>query len=115
MAKYTETIHIRVTPEQLKKLDGFVDRQGSDRNKAIRKFLDICLAQDLVVVPLTREESRFIESICDTAGVDAHEAVKMVMLAYSTLMESPLWKIVKPVDQILEEMKENVRGKVGGV
>ena len=80
--------------------------EGSGVKKAdvVRRAIEIVGSEDHVVVPLTVKERLFIEGICNTAGVQPPDAVKMVLLSYHTLMSSPLWKLVKPVDEILEEM-----------
>jgi len=113
--RYVETFNVRFTKEQKKILDRLAE--GSDVSKAdvVRRAVEILGSEDHVVVPLTVKERLFIEGICNTAGVQPPDAVKMVLLSYHTLMSSPLWKIVKPVDEILEEMgvEEIERGEPG--
>ena len=75
------------------------------RVDTIRRAIEILGSEDHVVVPLTIKERQFIEGVCDTAGVQPPDAVKLVLLSYHTLMSSPLWKIVRPVTEILDEMK----------
>ena len=81
--------------------------EGSGVSKAdvLRRAIEILGSEDHVVVPLSVKERLFIEGICNTAGVQPPDAVKIVLLSYHTLMSSPLWKIVRPVDEILDEMK----------
>ena len=103
--KYTEIFNIRLTKEQMDILTRLAENSGANRIDVVRRAIEIVGSQDHVVVPLTVEERLFIEGICDTAGVQPPDAVKMVLLSYHTLMSSPLWKVVKPVDEILDEMR----------
>ena len=89
--------------------------EGSGVKKAdvVRRAIEIVGSEDHVVVPLTVKERLFIEGICNTAGVQPPDAVKMVLLSYHTLMRSPLWKVVKPVDEILDEMRAEEDERAG--
>ena len=102
--KYEETFHVRLTKKQMSTLEKLAEG-GVTKADVLRRALEIVGSEDHVVVPLSVKERLFIEGICDTAGVPPPDAVKMVLLSYHTLMSSPLWKIVKPVDEILDEMK----------
>ena len=86
-------------------LTRLAENSGVNKIDVVRRAIEIVGSEDHVVVPLTLEERQFIEGICNTAGVQPPDAVKMVLLSYHTLMSSPLWKVVKPVDKILEEME----------
>ena len=88
---------------------------GVNRIDVVRRAIEIVGSEDHVIVPLTEKERLFIEGICNTAGVQPPDAVKMVLLSYHTLMSSPLWKVVKPVDEILSEMgvEEDERERLG--
>ena len=103
--RYPEVFNVRFSKEQMKILDRMAERSGVKKADVLRRAIEIVGSEDYVVVPLTLKERQFIEGICDTAGVQPPDAVKMVLLSYHTLMSSPLWKVVKPVDQIIEEMK----------
>jgi len=102
--RYVETFNVRFTKEQKDILDRLAEGSGVSKADVIRRAVEIVGSEDHVVVPLTLKERQFIEGICNTAGVQPPDAVKMVLLSYHTLLSSPLWKIVKPVDEILEEM-----------
>ena len=110
---YEETFHVRLTKKQMKKLCELA-RSGQSKADVVRRAIDVVASEDHVVVPLSVKERLFIEGICETAGVQPSDAVKLVLLSYHTLMSSPLWKIVKPVNEILDEMKgeKDERGKV---
>lgn len=112
--KYDETFHVRLTKNQMKVLTRLAERSDVTKADVVRRAIEIVGSEDHVVVPLSVKERLFIEGICDTAGVQPSDAVKMVLLSYHTLMSSPLWKIVKPVNEILDEMKaeKDERGKV---
>jgi len=84
-------------------LTKLAERGGVTKAQVIRHAIEIVESDDYVVVPLTVKERLFIEGICNTAGVQPDEAVKMVLLSYHTLMSKELWRLVKPIDQILDE------------
>ncbi len=103
--KYTEIFNIRLTKEQNDILTRLAENSGENKIDVIRRAIEIIGSEDHVVVPLTVKERLLIEGICNTAGVQPPDAVKMIMLGYHTFMSSPLWKVVRPVDEILEEMR----------
>jgi len=96
-------------------LTKLAEQGGVKKADVVRRAIEIVGSEDHIVVPLTVKERLFIEGICNTAGVQPSDAVKIVLLSYHTLMSSPLWKIVKPVDEILDEMKveEDEREGIG--
>ena len=100
-----EPFNVRFTKKQIEILDGLAERSGQSKAEVVRRAIEIVGSEDHVVVPLTVKERLFIEGICNAAGVQPPDAVKMVLLSYHTLMSSPLWKVVKPVDEILAEME----------
>lgn len=102
---YEETFHVRLTEKQMETLSKLAEQSGATRADVVRRAIEIVGSDDHVVVPLTTKERLFIEGICNTAGVQPPDAVKIVLLSYHTLMSSPLWKLVRPVDEILDEMK----------
>jgi len=112
---YDETFHVRLTKKQMSTLEKLAERNNVTKADVIRRAIEIVGSEDHIVVPLTVKERLFIEGICNTAGVQPSDAVKIVLLSYHTLMSSPLWKIVKPVDKILDEMKaeEDEREGIG--
>ena len=102
--KYPEKFDVRLTKKQMSTLSKMAGRSGETKAEVVRRAIEILGLEDHVVVPLTVKERLFIEGVCNTAGVQPPDAVKMVLLSYHTLMSSPLWKVVKPVDEILGEM-----------
>ena len=112
---YDETFHVRFTQKQVEILSKLAERSGESKADVLRRAIEILGSEDHVVVSLSVKERLFIEGICNTAGVQPPDAIKIVLLSYHTLMSSPLWKIVKPVDEILDEMRveENEREEIG--
>ena len=86
-------------------LSSLAERSGVKKADVVRRAVEILGSEDHVIVPLSVKERLFIEGVCNTAGVQPPDAVKMVLLSYHTLMSSPLWKVVKPVNEILDEMR----------
>ena len=111
--RYEESIKVRLTKKQKTRLEQLAETSGEPIASVVRRALDIVDADDHVFVPLTMKERLFIEGICNEAGVQPADAVKMILLSYHTLMSSPLWKIVKPVDEILDEMGAEVGEREG--
>ena len=105
---YEEDVHVRLTKKQMEILSKLAGQSGVSTSDVVRRAIEIVGSQDHVVVPLSVKERLFIEGICNTAGVQPPDAVKIVLLSYHTLMSSPLWKIVKPVDKILDEMRMDI-------
>lgn len=103
--RYDEVFNVRFSKDQMKILGRLAERSGVSKADVLRRAIEIVGSDDHVVVPLSDKERLFIEGICNTAEVQPADAVKIVLLSYHTLMSSPLWKIVKPVDEILDEMK----------
>jgi hypothetical protein len=105
--RFTEPYRVRFTKKQMDTLSKLAAQSGMNRADVVRRAIEIMGSEDHVVVPLTVKERLFIEGICNTAGVQPSDAVKIVLLSYHTLMSAPLWRIVKPVDEVLEEMEGN--------
>lgn len=102
--RYPEVFNVRFTEQQMAVLERLAERSGETKADIVRRAVEIVGSAEHVVVPLTVTERRFIEGIRNTAGVQPPDAVKMVLLSYHTLMSSPLWRIVKPIDEVLNEM-----------
>jgi len=102
---YEKLLHVRVTEEQHKKLHELADAYDKTTADLIRQTVDLLTSKDYIVIPLNARERMFIEGVADTCGVEPSEAVRMVLLSYHTLMSKELWKLVKPIDQILDEAR----------
>jgi len=103
--RYENVFTVRLTQKQMNLLSKLTRQSSMNRADVIRRALEIAGSEDHVVVPLSEKERLLIEGICEVAGVQPPDAVKLVLLSYHTLMSSPLWKIVRPVTEILDEMK----------
>jgi len=102
--EYTVTFNFRLSEEQMNTLSKLAEQSQSSKADTLRGIIDIMGAEDHVIVPLGRKEREFIEGVCETTGVQPSHAVKMILLSYHTLMSSELWKLIKPIDKILEEL-----------
>ena len=102
---YDETFKFKLSSDLLNKISTLAEQNDVSMSEIVRHAIDIVGSDDAVVVPLTRKEREFIEGICETTGVQPSDAIKMVLLSYHTLMSSPLWKLIKPIDKILDEMR----------
>lgn len=103
--RYPEVFNVRFSKKQMDILDRLAESSGVKKADVVRRAVEILGSEDHVIMPLTVKERQFIEGICNMAGVQPADAVKMVLLSYHTLMSSPLWKVVKPVDEILDEIE----------
>lgn len=104
----------RFSLEMWRKVEEAAKRSKVSKAEVVRRCVKYSLSEDALVVPLNRDERRFIEEICETSGVLPSEAAKMVFLAFNILMHSSLFKVMKPIDEILEEMKAEKEEKEVG-
>ena len=107
-----EVTTLRLTPLQRKFVTGEVERQKlKSMAEFFRKLLDEYMTEDHITVPLVKEEYEYIMKIAKELNVSKRDVFKFVLLSYKLLMESPLHKIIKPTDQLMEEMsKETHKG-----
>lgn len=103
---YDETFKFKLRSDQLNKISTLAEQSNVSMAEVVRHAIDIIGAADVVIVPLVKQEREFIESICESVGVTPDNAIKMVLLSYKTLMDAPLWRLVKPVNEILDELME---------
>lgn len=69
-----------------------------------RKLVDDYMTEDHITIPLVKEEHEYIMKIAKELNVSKRDVFKFVLLSYKLLMESPLHKIIKPTDQLIEEI-----------
>ena len=96
---------IRFSQETWDKVGEEAKRYGMSQAEAVRRCVQYFLSEDRVLIPLNRQERRFIEELSESLGVDPSQAVRMVLLSFNVLMHSNLFNIVKPIDEILRELE----------
>lgn len=93
-------------PEDLwNRLGKEVEKYDISRAEAVRRCVQYFLSEDKVLIPLNWRERSFIEEIAQNLGVDSTEAVRMMILSFYVLMRHGLLGIIKPIDELLEELR----------
>lgn len=105
---------VRFSPEMWNKIEERAKVSKLSKAEVVRRCVKYGLSEDNIVIPLNRDERRFLEEICESTGVLPSEAAKMVFLAFNVLMHSSLARVIKPIDEILEELKIERRGEEEG-
>jgi hypothetical protein len=100
-----EVTTLRLTQSQREFVDKEVERQQlKGLAEFFRKLLDDYMTEDHITVPLVKEEYEYLMKIAKELNVSMRDVFKFVLLSYKLLMESPLHKIIKPTDQLIEEI-----------
>lgn len=108
-----EVTTLRLTQRQREFVTKEVGRQRlPSMAEFFRKLLDDYMTEDHITVPLVKEEHEFIMKIAQELNVSKRDVFKFVLLSYKLLMESPLHKIIKPTDQLIEEMSKEKKTKI---
>ena len=100
-----EVTTLRLTQTQREFVEKEVERQRlPSKAEFWRKLLDEYMNEDHITIPLVKAEHEYIVKIAQELNVSKRDVFKFVLLSYKLLMESPLHKIIKPTDQLIEEM-----------
>lgn len=104
-----EVTTLRLTSVQREFVTGEVERQKlKSMAEFFRKLLDEYMNEDHITIPLVKEEHEYIMKIAKELNVSKRDVFKFVLLSYKLLMESPLHKIIKPTDQLIEEISRGM-------
>ena len=115
MSKKDKVATIRFNQEIWDRLSEEAKKYGMSQAEAVRRCVQYFMSEDKVLIPLNYRERQFIEDIAQNLGVDPTEAVRMIILSFKVLMSSGLLKVIKPIDELLEELKsEGGKGRNAG-
>ena len=97
---------IRLTEGQRAFVDGEAERQGVSVAEAIRRIIDNYRSKDYISVPLEGPERDYVmnlsKAIKDTPGM----AIRMTLVMYRHIMQSPLAAILRPPAEVIDEIAE---------
>lgn len=103
-----EITTLRLTQRQREFVAKEVERQNlRSMAEFFRKLVDDYMSEEHITVPLVKEEYEFIMKLVQELNVSKRDVFKFVLLSYKLLMESPLHKIIKPTDQLIDEMSRS--------
>ena len=111
MSKEYQTM-IRLTQPQKAFIIEESDRLEVSMSEAIRRIIDDYRSPDKISVPLEGPEREYImelsKAISDTPGM----AIRMSLIMYRHIMQSPLAAILRPPAEVIDEIAE-ARASIG--
>lgn len=102
---YEEDLHVRFSKKQMTMLTKLAEHGDMTKAEVIRRAIEIMGSKDKVLIPLNYHERKFIEDVAQNLGVDSTQAVRMILLSFNVLTSCGLLKVIKPIDELLEELK----------
>lgn len=95
---------IRLTEAQRGFVDKEAEHQGVSVAETIRRIIDDYRAPDKILVPLEGAEREFIDELAEALGETPGKTVRLSLITYRAIMESPLASILKPLEEVIEEL-----------
>ena len=77
----------------------------------IRRMVDDYRSSDKVVVPLEGEERTWVEALARELNETPGRSIRMALIHYRQIMRSPLSVILRPPDELIDEL---VKTRTGG-
>lgn len=97
---------IRLTEVQRDFVDKEAERQGVSVAETIRRIIDDYRAPDKILVPLEGAERDFINELAEALGETPGKTIRLSLITYRAIMEAPLATILKPLEEVIEELAE---------
>lgn len=97
---------IRLTEAQRSFVDGEAERQDVSVSETIRRIIEDYRAPDKIIVPLEGEEREFINELAKVLGETPGKTVRLSLITYRAIMQSPLATILKPLPEVMEMLTE---------
>ena len=97
---------IRLTESQRVFVEKEAEHQGVSVAETIRRIIDDYRAPDKVLVPLEGEEKRFINELAKVLGETPGKTIRLSLITYRAIMEAPLATILKPPEEVIEELSK---------
>ena len=94
---------VRVTDQQYKHVQEKRKKIECSEAELIREYIEQNMNPTAIFLPLAEGEKDFLESVAEELGVTLDQAIRLIIYTHKTLMQAPLGKIVKPMQQILAE------------
>lgn len=100
-----DTIVARVTIQQYRHVKAQAENQNCSEAEIIRKYIQQNMEENHVFLPLSKGERCFLEEVAEKLQISIDDAIRSIIFSYKTLMEAPLWKVIKPISEIMEEVE----------
>ncbi|GAI94074.1 unnamed protein product [marine sediment metagenome] len=97
---------IRLTGTQRAFVDKEAEHQGVSVAETIRRIIDDYRAPDKIMVPLEGAERAFVDDLAEALGETPGKTVRLSLITYRAIMEAPLATILKPLEEVIEELAE---------
>ena len=57
-------------------------------------------------IRFSKPELEFIQAVAKDLGSSNSEAVRRMIFSYKTIMETPFYRLIKPIKDVVEESKD---------
>lgn len=104
-------LSVRFTEAQKEWLEESEKSTRLKRAEVVRKCVDLVRSGDPLLVSLLPAFMEEVEDYAAQLEVTPGEAVGMMVIAFMTFMKTPLWKIVRPVDEVIQMLVEEKKGE----
>lgn len=100
-----DTIVARVTTKQYRHVKAQAESQGCSDAEIIRKYIKQNMEENHIFLPLSKGERQFLDEVAEKLQISIDDAIRSIMFTYKTLMDAPLWRIIKPISEIMGEIE----------
>lgn len=97
---------IRLTEVQRDFVDKESDRQGVSMAEIIRRMINDYRSTDRILVPLEGPEREYILDLAKEIEATPGMAIRMTLVMYRHIMQSPLAAILRPPAEVIDEIAE---------
>lgn len=105
-----DTIVARVNGEQYRHVRKQAESQGCSEAEIIRKYIQQNMEKNHIFLPLSKGERCFLDEVAEKLQISIDDAIRSILFSYKTLMDAPLWRIIKPISEIMEEIESAESG-----
>lgn len=99
-------LSVRFTEAQKEWLLESGKTMGLKRAEVVRRCVDLVRSGNPILISLKPPFIKEAEEYAAQLEVTIGEAIGMMVVAFMTFMKTPLWKIVRPVDEVVEMLVE---------
>lgn len=100
-----DTIVARVTAKQYEHVKAQAESQDCSEAEIIRKYIQQNMEESHIFLPLSKGERCFLEEVAEKLQISVDDAIRYIIFSYKTLMEAPLWQVIKPISEIMGEIE----------
>ncbi len=99
------TLTVRMTPEMYGSIEKNAERAKVSLAEVVRRAVRYTLSDDVLLVSLNNYERSYLEEVANNLGVMPSEAIKMQLLAMKVMETYGVFKSIKPINEMLEELE----------